>query len=473
MIRQRALSPWLLAAIVFWAPLPFASVTPWARALLDGASFAVLALVLVLGVERNSRLTLPRGVWLAAGCLVGLAVWGLLQSLAWPAGLVGLISPQHRELAREAAALLGGPEPGRVPLSLAAAASRDTALHLAAIAAAFVAAALLAPDRRGRRWVLGAAVVGALFQIVFGAQQWFATADTIWGVMVPAASRLRGSFVNPDHLALFLELALTQAFALAWWAFRHRDDGESFEKSLLSIGPPQLAWLTLFAGLAFTGSRAGLLASLAGTAVQGLLLATRTKRARRAAIGVLVGVVGLAVVAALGFEEGLGRLLGTSAYEVKWNDRFAVYDSTVELWQRFPLTGTGLGSFRAAFPMVAPPAAADSVWLHAHNDWLELLATTGLVGAGILLLGLFVLGRRVYKVCRRAQRSENRAVALAALGALVAVALHSALDFGLTMPANAFVLAVLCGAAAGAPVEDPRIRIEAPRPAARPTAPPL
>jgi hypothetical protein len=50
----------------------------------------------------------------------------------------------------------------------------------------------------------------------------------------------------------------------------------------------------------------------------------------------------------------------------------------------------------------------------------------------------------------RGKRSEDRAAGIAAAGALVAVGLHSFADFGLTMPANAFALAVVVGAALGA-----------------------
>ena len=43
----------------------------------------------------------------------------------------------------------------------------------------------------------------------------------------------------------------------------------------------------------------------------------------------------------------------------------------------------------------------------------------------------------------------NRTYVESALGAVVAVSFHEALDFGLAMPANAFTLAVLLGAAVG------------------------
>ena len=37
----------------------------------------------------------------------------------------------------------------------------------------------------------------------------------------------------------------------------------------LLVAPPAMVWLTLFAGLSFTGSRGGLLAAVAAVTVQG------------------------------------------------------------------------------------------------------------------------------------------------------------------------------------------------------------
>jgi len=85
-----------------------------------------------------------------------------------------------------------------------------------------------------------------------------------------------------------------------------------------------------------------------------------------------------------------------------------------------------------------------------------VLATTGVVGAAILLVGAAVLLRRLGRVMFHAPRSEDRGVALAALGALAAVAVHSAFDFGLSLPANSVTLAILCGAALTVKVERPK-----------------
>ena len=115
---------------------------------------------------------------------------------------------------RQAADLAESPPSSPARLTLAATATRSAALGWAAAAAAFLAAAVVGRKRERRRWLAFAALAGGLFQIFFGAHDWFARSSTLWGVELHAtAVRLRGTFVNPNHLALYLEMALPIAFA--------------------------------------------------------------------------------------------------------------------------------------------------------------------------------------------------------------------------------------------------------------------
>lgn len=459
-----------LAALVFAAPLPFGGVTPEARFALQLGAAGVLALA-ALCRHAAAAAVAVRG---PAVALLLVAAWGAVQSLPLPRGVVAALSPQRVALADDAARLLEQRTPERLPLSLAPDASRRNAAWWAAVAAAFSAAAVAGRLRGHRRALAVALLAAAVFEVLYGTRRWSSGAGQIWGVTVPGGgARLRGTFVNPDHLALFLELALAVAAAWIWWAAHRGRRAGSLESRILLLVPPVLAWLALFAAIAFTGSRGGLLAAVLATVAQGVVAALPRRRWGLAPAGVGLAVLGIGAVAAIGLQQGLGRWLATSPYELTWNSRRVAYASTVELWQRFPWTGTGMASFRDAFPTVQP-AEIPGGWWHAHNDWLEALATLGLPGALLLLGGLAALVTRLFRVLAGDNRAEDRAAALAAYGALAAVAVHSALDFGLTLPANALALAVLAGAAAAAPVvsagERPRTR--QPRPASEPAAPP-
>ncbi len=439
----------LLAAVLLWAPLPFGGVTPWAAALLAALAFGALALAAV-AVERLRSL---RPALLPAAALAAMALLGLLQAAPLPAGLVAALSPEHAALERQAAALGAPAVSAPARLTLAVSSTRRAALGWAAAAAAFLAAAVAGQRRELRRCLGGALLAGALFQVLFGARDWFARARSLWGVDMPSAVRLRGTFVNPNHLAVYLEMALPVAFAWSWWALRRARDEPRFERRVTLAAPPAMLWLTLFTGLSFTGSRGGLLAAAAAVSAQGVLVAGVRRRWWLAPLGAVAALAGVAMVAAVGWREGLGRLLATSAADVSWGARLREYGAALDLWRRFPVTGTGLGTFRDAFPLVQPPDL-QGTWWHPHGDPLEVLVTAGLAGALLLAAGLWGLAARQAAVLRDGVRSEDRAAALAALGVLVSLAVHEGLDFGLSMPGNAVTLAVLLGAAGAARVRE-------------------
>lgn len=440
-----ATTVWLCGLLVA-APLPFGGVTFGASTWLAIGCFVALLLAL------TSADWPPRGApaYRVALLVAAVGLFGLLQSLSLPEALVEALSPGHAMHVEATGELLGATDlPTR--LSLAPGASRQAALGWLAAAAALLAAAVAGRQRRWR-WALLAALVGtALLEAFFGAQRLFARATSIWGVEVAGSpDRLRGTFVNADHLALYLEMALVVVFAWIYRSWRRARRQAAVEWRVVQVATPLICWLALFTALTFTGSRAGLLAGLGATLAQGVLLAAALRSWRVAPAGVLAGAAAVAVVAWIGVEQGFGRLLGTSAYEAAWNARPQIYSSSVDLWRLFPLTGSGLGTFEEAFPLVQPADIAGRVWSHAHNGWLEMLVTTGVVGAVLLVAGLWCLLSGLRAVLMGARSSSSRAFALAALGAVLAVGLHETLDFGLTMPANAVTLAVIVGAALGA-----------------------
>ncbi|HEV3459727.1 MAG TPA: O-antigen ligase family protein [Thermoanaerobaculia bacterium] len=436
----------LLAAFLLWAPLPFGGVTSWGEASMQVLAFCALALAMA-AIERPTDL---RPAALPAAALAGVALIGLLQALPLPAAVVSLLSPEHARLHGQAAALLGTAAAGPARLSLAPAATFGAALTWAAAAACLLAGAAAGRRRYRRRWLGGAVVAGALVQIFFGARNANAGERTLWGVEVPiAASRLRGTFFNPNHLAVYLEIALALVFAWGWWAARRARAELALDRRVLSFAPPALVWLTLFAGLTFTASRGGLAAALVGILVQGVLLATVQRRWAPAMLGAAAAVAGIAAALAMGLQAGPARMLATMPFDVSLGARRQAWSATWALWKSFPITGTGLGTFRDAFTL-QQPAGLDGTWWHAHSGPLELLATAGLAGPLLLGAGLAALVVRLIAVLRRGRRSEDRAAGLAVLGALAAVGVHEWFDFGLTLPANALTLAILAGAASSA-----------------------
>ena len=78
----------------------------------------------------------------------------------------------------------------------------------------------------------------------------------------------------------------------------------------------------------------------------------------------------------------------------------------------------------------------------AHNDYLELLASGGVIGVAIGIWCAVVLLRTARRKLR-ASSGYQRAVTLGALAGILTVAVHSLVDFGLHITINAVVFTVL------------------------------
>jgi tetratricopeptide (TPR) repeat protein len=159
---------------------------------------------------------------------------------------------------------------------------------------------------------------------------------------------------------------------------------------------------------------------------------------------------------------------GEAAVDVSLASRLAVSAQGAGVVRDHPLFGTGLGSWLHAFrPYIEPPIAG-GIWDRAHNDYLELVADTGVAGTLIVLafalaVGAAIRGSRANATDERAikRRSEappgfERRDWHAALedtsslrwglaGGVAAILVHSAVDFSLRMPANLLLLMVILG----------------------------
>ncbi len=411
---MRYLRTLLLFAIVVGAPVPFGSVTPAGVLWLVGSIAVALALFLV---SPRSRYSLAK-VTTPLLSLLGLAALGIVQSLPWWGG-EALSAAPHQSL--------------------------EAAAGWAIVAVVLAIGAMASDDRLQVAALLLAAVVAAGFQALYGWRRLVVGLGEILGREVPGTvGRLRGTFVNSDHLAVLFEITLAVALAWGWWAWRRSRTEPRLERRLLLNGPPLLVWVGLVVALVATGSRAGLLAFCVAFVVQIGLLAGRRRWWWAAAA--LAGLVALAAtVLTAGFAGGVGRQMETSLYLVRNSPRFEVWRPAWELFLERPLAGSGLGTFGEVFPRVQPASLVGARWDQAHNDPLELLVTGGLVAVLLLGWGLFWLLRTAWRTFHGRGRSWQRAAALAWLAAVPAVAVHELFDFGLTIPSNAVWMALLAG----------------------------
>jgi O-antigen ligase len=86
---------------------------------------------------------------------------------------------------------------------------------------------------------------------------------------------------------------------------------------------------------------------------------------------------------------------------------------------------------------------------YAHNDYLQYFSELGLVGFALALVPLAMALSTIWRNWRRS-RPDYRWLSLACAASLLAIGLHSFVDFNLYVPANMFLLAYVLGIAAHA-----------------------
>jgi O-antigen ligase len=84
---------------------------------------------------------------------------------------------------------------------------------------------------------------------------------------------------------------------------------------------------------------------------------------------------------------------------------------------------------------------------HAHNDYLELLADTGLIGGMCMLGFIALLAWRGLSNLRATHNPVRQFVYAGSLVACTGLLLHSLVDFNLHIPSNALLFLLLAAMA--------------------------
>ena len=216
------------------------------------------------------------------------------------------------------------------------------------------------------------------------------------------------------------------------------------------------AALVFFVALMLTQSRAGIMASLAGTAVlivAFVYLAVRRRSSLPVALG--AGALVLCGAALVGYFY-VERLLRRLAIEGFVDElRACTYKSTWQAIADHVWQGTGLGTFQDVFPRYRLlQCGIDGHWNMAHNLFLEGMLSLGVVV--FILCGLIVYASLIYAYARGIRtRRQMRFVPLSCLGTLVLLTLHSLVDFSMQIPGLAVLVGGVLGAGAAISLESP------------------
>jgi O-antigen ligase len=303
--------------------------------------------------------------------------------------------------------------------------------------------------------VIGLGVASALFGILRQTTQRDAH-GFILPFLMPDSGY--GVFINRNHFAFLMEMALGLALGMVV-------GGERRDRALIYLA----AALPVWTALVLSNSRGGIFSMLSQLLFLALMFSVvRPPREmmekgsgafvwlKRKANSTLVraalvcGLV-LAMIAGVLWMGGdpLARRLETMQGEMSVNAedgregtrRIQIWNATWRLIKDHWVAGAGFGAYWVAISQYYDASGRLKPY-QAHNDYLEVIASGGVIGAALLIWFIIALIRRA----RERLRSNDpfrRAACLGALAGLFGVAVHSLVDFGLQITVNALICMAL------------------------------
>ena len=285
---------------------------------------------------------------------------------------------------------------------------------------------------------------------LYAVYQFLAETNSVWHFLKPEGYRNRGSgtFICPNNLAGYLEMILPLSLTYTLTGrFNY------LTKVFLAY-----ASMVIFAGIAVTVSRGGWIACGVSLVVLFLWL-IRTRDYRLQGVLVLAGLLLIAgtVVAKIEITpKRQTRLTEAGAIE---DVRFQIWEPAREMWKEHLWTGVGPAHFDYRFRQYRAPTPDLQVRPErVHNDYLNTLADWGLIGAILVAApwALFYVGVfRSWKFVARSKndlnskRSNKSSFVMGGALGLLAILVHSFVDFNMHIPANALVVVTLLALVTG------------------------
>jgi O-antigen ligase len=451
-----------LLAFLIWVPMPFGSAS-------DASQPALILPALLIGCgamllratgKQPFVLTRPGGIWTVGGVLFILVI--ALQLLPMPLPLLALISPQSAAIwgrAAHVAALAGVGAGTNHPITID---PQHTALHfyrVLAYFATFLSSMILTRDTV-RRLVL-ASVLGCVgvFEALYAVHEAALGRYAIWGWKNNLIfGRATGTFVNPNHFGHYGAIVLPMALYVSAYAWHTAaPTGATFGRRFVKLVERRffpfafglLAALGCVTAVLVSESRGALLALIGGFALVGAMASDKKNKALRfILIAAAVSAVILAAILVLRRPGTLTRF-GTSQTSQVEARRDSIV-AGIRIWEMFPLFGSGAGTYPDVV-LTTRVSAGEAMPNHAHNDYAEILGTTGALGFVVslvsLLGGFAALMRNAFGPQGEPMSWRRRAFKVAALTSVAIAMIHALVDFNFFIPANPITLAAIAGAA--------------------------
>jgi O-antigen ligase len=312
-------------------------------------------------------------------------------------------------------------------------------IMLAAYLGFFFLVVMSVRTRKEQRTLVWVIVGTAVFLCIVGLLERYDILVFTWwdysGEVGPGhhATALSGVYVNRNHMAGFLEMAIPLMLIL--FITRSRP----LEARIMMV----LGAVFLLICQVLTLSRGGWGATAGALIFMAVALLLKKGFAHKRLVGLLLAGTMVTAVIVLAMTPVVERAATITERGIEDNiaHRLNLWKGTWHMIKDNPVAGTGPGTFEVAYPPYQQPGYT-VLARYAHNDILQFASDTGFLFFPLMLWLLFLFFKTGFAKFQSRSR-QTSGIALGCMAAVIAILIHSYSDGNLHIPANALLFTTL------------------------------
>ncbi|MCF7908137.1 MAG: O-antigen ligase family protein [Candidatus Omnitrophica bacterium] len=412
---KKVIPDWLFEAIlvflIVFVPLGYGSVKGTFLFVVQITILVILALYLARSFPGQLQIVYPRQTYL----LVVFIAIVIFQILPLPQAAIKFISSKtyffkHNYMPLDS-------QSGFLSLSFYRAATKAESINLLSFLILFLVTLNTIKKRsQFERLFLTIIIWGAILSFYGVIKKYFIINAEITGAF--------STFGNRNHFAGYMVMVAPLAVGHALY---YRDKAKKIIFGFLAV----LISASVFISL----SRAGSLSLIFSLLLMGIFSKRKFLIKSSGWIIPLVLIFGLGLVLIPGLAPIKARFI---MIEEGFLGRLKIAANSLAIIKDFPLFGIGLGNFSYIFPYYQE-FAWSKFFYHLHNDHLQMVVETGLIGAFFYLGFIVTIFKSILKKISQRQDSFVKIITLSGACGLIGVLLHSFFEFNFHIPATTFL----------------------------------
>jgi putative inorganic carbon (HCO3(-)) transporter len=442
----------MFLALVFILPWPHGGEVNWQYLAFAFTAFVMLAYYLIsyalMTSKTTPQLSSLNSIKMPLLLLIIWVIYSLIQVIPLPKELVNVISPTSL-IATENINLItqNNPDSTTTTLSIAPNTSLIEIIKYSSYVIFFLLAFLLINSKKRLIQLTTTLFLSSLSIAIYSIIDYYSAGSASIIAPLPpwdfySHEIIHGSFSYKNHYAAFLILTIPLGFGLAYIDTKNSQNTNILmiadfllsKKSSLLIGS-----ILMVIVLIMSASRAGngaLLISLIGVLAFTIFI-KKSGTSKKPLINISIASL---IFILLIFFTGVGDKLISRYETASDNGRQKLINTVTSIFKEYPIVGSGPGTFPVLHQQYKSPNLNGSImWQRAHNDYLELLSTQGIIGFSLLGAAIFLLYFRLAKGLKLSINKNTKnlyGLQVAGFCSVTAMLIHSLADFNFQLPAN-------------------------------------